>query len=376
MLTGRNDITEKQHIAKELGRRISAGPAHVMAVSYDNKLLIDDHYKIIGQRFDAEENIIGVASGVSHGVVLLRNGTVKAAGKNSFHECDVSQWKNITAIAAADYYTIGIHSDGTAVIAGQYKHVGGWQNIVRVVGNRLCAYGLKADGTVVLAYDYKDYYGSSDVCKWENITDIACGELHCVGLQSDGHVVVDGMDIINRREVRSWDQIIAVAAGYRHTVGLRSNGTVVAAGSNDEGQCNVAQWTDVVAIAAGGDRTLGLRSDGTFLLAGDFKKDSIQNISAWNILRGSNRNSVITKDSMTCYEREEMMPAAFGRISDRSTDYIVYPTLSLVRTKLLARTDERDLLSCPRCSSQNFHLCLRLRKLQCSNCMHWIDIAD
>lgn len=375
MLTGRNDITEKQHIAKELGRRISAGPAHVMAVSYDNKLLIDDHYKIIGQRFDAEENIIGVASGVSHGVVLLRNGTVKAAGKNSFHECDVSQWKNITAIAAADYYTIGIHSDGTAVIAGQYKHVGGWQNIVRVVGNRLCAYGLKADGTVVLAYDYKDYYGSSDVCKWENITDIACGELHCVGLQSDGHVVVANI-ISGLSYAKKWSQIVAVAAGNRHIVGLRSNGTVVATGENRYGQCKVAQWTDVVAIAAGGNRTLGLRSDGTFLLAGEFKKDSIQNISTWDILRGSKRSAVTMKNSMTGYEQAEMISAAFGRISDRSTDYIVYPTLSPVRTKLLAQMDARDLLSCPRCGNQNFQFDSRLRKLRCSNCMHWIDIAD
>lgn len=373
MLTGRNDITEKQHIAKELGRSISVGPSCVMAVSYDNKLLIDGSIRIARQ-FDVQENIIGVASGVFHGVILLSNGTVKAAGAHSpKHNYDVSQWKNITAIAAGDGYTMGIHKDGTVVATGRDRDVSKWQNIVRVALGKDSALGLKADGTVVLAYDYKDYYGISDVRKWENITDIACGELHCVGLQSDGQVVVAGR--IYQR-VQTWGQIIAVAAGNWHTVGLRSNGTVVATGENHCGQCNVTQWTDVVAIAAGGDRTLGLRSDGTFLFAGDFKKDSIQNISAWNILRGSNRNSVITKDSMTCYEREEMMPAAFGRISDRSTDYIVYPTLSLVRTKLLARTDERDLLSCPRCSSQNFHLCLRLRKLQCSNCMHWIDIAD
>lgn len=374
MLTGRNDIAQKQHIANKLGRTISVGPYCAMAVTHDNMLLIDDHYKIIGQRFDAQKNIIGAASGDSHGVILLSNGTVQAAGENLNHECDVSQWNNITAIAADDGYTIGIHKDGTVVTAGWDMNVSKWQNIVRVALSENCALGLKADGTVV--HEEVSHNGFDDICSWEKITDIACRELHCVGLQSDGHVVVDGMDIIDRREVRSWDQIIAVSAGYQHTVGLRSNGTVVAAGSNDEGQCNVVQWTDVVAIAAGGNRTLGLRSDGTFLLAGDFKKDSIQNISAWNILRGSNRNSVITKDSMACYERAEIMSAAFGRISDRSTDVIVYPTLSSVRTKLLARTDERDLLSCPRCSNQNFHLCLRLRKLQCSNCMHWIDIAD
>ena len=42
-----------------------------------------------------------------------------------------------------------------------------------------------------------------------------------------------------------------VAAGNVHTVGLKSDGTVVAVERNDYGQCNVSSWAGIVQVAAG-----------------------------------------------------------------------------------------------------------------------------
>jgi hypothetical protein len=64
------------------------------------------------------------------------------------------------------------------------------------------------------------------------------------------------------------DYTSMVAAGQVHTVGLKSDGTVVAVGHNDEGQCDVGGWTDIVQIAAGDSHTVGLKSDGTVVAVG------------------------------------------------------------------------------------------------------------
>ena len=66
----------------------------------------------------------------------------------------------------------------------------------------------------------------------------------------------------------TWQDITAVAAGYYHSVGLKADGTVVATGFNDYGQCDVSEWTDIVAVAAGGWHTLGLKADGSIVATG------------------------------------------------------------------------------------------------------------
>ncbi|HBK03501.1 MAG TPA: hypothetical protein DDY87_03755, partial [Clostridiales bacterium] len=65
-----------------------------------------------------------------------------------------------------------------------------------------------------------------------------------------------------------WENITAIAAGSSHLVGLRADGTVIAAGDNGMGQCSVGGWTDIVAVSAGRFHTVGMRSDGTVVVTG------------------------------------------------------------------------------------------------------------
>ncbi len=66
-------------------------------------------------------NIIEVsAQGTSendHIVGLTADGTVTATGNNDSGQCEVSEWKDITAVHAAKGFTVGKKSDGTYVIA-------------------------------------------------------------------------------------------------------------------------------------------------------------------------------------------------------------------------------------------------------------------
>ena len=69
-------------------------------------------------------------------------------------------------------------------------------------------------------------------------------------------------------DVAGWTNITQIATGTWHTVGLKHDGTVVAVGQNYDGQCNVDGWTRILQVAAGKYHTVGLKSDGTVTATG------------------------------------------------------------------------------------------------------------
>ena len=247
-----------------------------------------------------------LASGYLHTPCLVVNGTVTVAGNPGMEQCQTSQWRDIVAVAAGDYHTVGLRTDGTVVAttappnnskytvfdAGQCK-VSGWKNIVQICAAGTHTVGLRASGTVIAVGDNEHYQcdvadwrniqairtgrfktvGLKDdgtvvvsngiELDWRNIADVAVGDLHTVGLKLDGTVLGEGKNDVHQLDVDAWEDIIAVAAGNQHTVGLCADGTVVAVGDNTFGQCNVEAWRNIVAIAASEYHTVALRADGT-----------------------------------------------------------------------------------------------------------------
>jgi alpha-tubulin suppressor-like RCC1 family protein len=72
-----------------------------------------------------------VSAGSYHTIALLDDGTVRAAGDNSFGQCDVRDWTDVTAIAAGSTHSLGVRKDGTVLAAGNNAdkqcEVGTWQ---------------------------------------------------------------------------------------------------------------------------------------------------------------------------------------------------------------------------------------------------------
>jgi alpha-tubulin suppressor-like RCC1 family protein len=171
----------------------------------------------------------------------------------------------VTRVVAAD----------TKISARFYRpsecNVGDWTDITQIAAGTWHTVGLKSDGTVVAVGD--NHFGECDVGNWTDITQVAAGGKHTVGLKTNGTVVAVGRNNGGCCEVGNWTGINQTAAGHYHTVGLKSDGTVVAVGPSgwsrvDYGQCDVGNWTDIIQVAAGASHTVGLRSNGTVVAVG------------------------------------------------------------------------------------------------------------
>lgn len=245
-----------------------------------------------------------IARGTDHTVILCPDRTVKAIGNNKNGQCNVQNWKDITAIATNQYFTVGLDVSRTVKVAGGNfqvrRKLSDWKDITSIAAGDNFVIALCSDGTVksynirfpvqlgitaiaacgnLAAALYEDgsvrAVGSPfSVCKatdWSRIKAIALGGQHMVGLCEDGTVKAVGYNKKSKHEpiprcaVDKWSRILSIAAGRNHTVALHEDGFVFAAGDNANGQCNVSEWSNVIAICADDTFTAGLCSDGSVL---------------------------------------------------------------------------------------------------------------
>src|SRR4030042_371987 len=194
----------------------------------------------------------------------------------------------IMMVAAGEFHTVGLESDGSAVAVGINDDgqcdVGNWTDITRVAAGAYHTVGLKSDGTVVAAgcAGESGHYGQCDVGNWTGIIQVAAGNYHTVGVKSDGTVLAVGMNDVGQCNVSGWTDIIQVAAGYYPTLGVKSDGTAVAAGPNLLGECNVSGWTGIIQAAAGEQHTVGLKGDGTLVTGGDHAYEQCE-VGTWDL---------------------------------------------------------------------------------------------
>lgn len=215
-------------------------------------------------------DIVAVAAGDFHTVGLRSDGTVAVTGTNVFGQCDVEDWTDIVDVAACCFTTVGLKADGTLVTTGANENgkcdVAEWTNIIDVVVSENLTVGLKLDGTVVAAGALDEAY---DFSFWTDITAIAVGSDHIVGLRSDGTVVATGHNEKGQCNVEDWTDVVDIAAGGWHTAAAKADGTVVAVGLTNRGQCYVAPWQNVEKVFVCSAGTVGIRQDGSVCSSGN-----------------------------------------------------------------------------------------------------------
>ncbi|MBQ2895557.1 MAG: hypothetical protein IJE26_02470, partial [Oscillospiraceae bacterium] len=193
---------------------------------------------LAARRAELPQDILAV--GHRHTVALRSSGSVLACGDNSFGQCDVAGWADITAVDAGAYHTVGLRADGTVVTTGRdsegQRDTADWTDIVEIAAGDYATFGLRSDGTV-LCTGHNDYPAVSG---WSGITHISGGSYALGALRgSTAFISHEGA----RSEELTGLVDIVLNSGY--AVGLRSTGTVISPGFE-------LDWKQVTALSCSG----------------------------------------------------------------------------------------------------------------------------
>ena len=250
---------------------------------------------------------------------LKADGTVVVVGRPANKALEVSNWKNIQAIATSANLTVGLREDGSLVWAGiqggsqepaNSTPLPGWQDICEISGSatlsNLKLIGLREDGTAVIHLDHK--HVTANIDDWSDLmtpeqqrklvstsdspTEEKQARLDAEKLYEDGKIREAALafwklgDEDRCREL--WRKAAvqkSVATGSYFAIGLKADGTVLSTGENTNGKRNVGEWKDIIAVAAGPEHTLGLRANGTVIATGSNSYGEC-NVSDWtNIIQ-------------------------------------------------------------------------------------------
>ena len=255
------------------------------------------------------KNIVAVSAGKYHTVGLTENNTVLATGSNFYGQCDVSKWTNIIAIAAGAHFTVGLKMDGTVVATGKEDcclGVQSWTNIIAIATGSNLIIGLRSDGTIITT--------KQDIINWPDIAEIAAVGSDVVGIKKDG-TIVRKMTCNTRSEwLLQWADILGVDTYQSNCIGIKSNGTVnvlfgvtsVLYKTGSEGLPNPDTWSNIVAAAIGYSHVVGLKNDGTVVAFGNDLRGQCR-VSDWKLF---NNYEMIDEERKAEAERIKKAEAA------------------------------------------------------------------
>ncbi|ETR71244.1 MAG: hypothetical protein OMM_08251, partial [Candidatus Magnetoglobus multicellularis str. Araruama] len=248
------------------------------------------------------KDITQVAAGFSFSVALDITGTVYCTGNLFFtNACDVSSLNvdTIVYITAGDFHIVAVDDDGDVFAVGRdfegQTDVGSWSNIIAVDAGSLHTLGLESDGDVVCTGD--NSRTQCDVSSWSGITQISAGGYFSLGL-GNGNVEFTGWNNNGQGNVTGWTNITHISAGTEHSVAVDNSGTPYAAGQNNNGQCNVNNWTIIGEVVAGTTSTIGVQLNGELTVIGD-TTNVVNDVEGWQLI--NNPPDLVTA-SIACYE--------------------------------------------------------------------------
>lgn len=258
---------------------------------------------------DGLTNVVSVAAGGAHNLVILTNGQVEAWGNNGSGQINVpAGLTNTVAVVVAGGFShsLALQRNGVVTAWGDNTYSqstvpASATNMVRVAGGGFASLALRNNGLISAWGD--NTFGQTNVPAGlgnSNVVAVAEGAEHSLALLNDGTVVGWGTNVYGQISVPAMNHVVAVAAGGYHSLALLNSGAVVAWGLNNAGQATVPSvcTNNVVAIAAGGFHSLALLNDGSVVAWGDDKlgqtnvPGDVSNVVA--VAAGTYHNVVLT----------------------------------------------------------------------------------
>ena len=144
----------------------------------------------------------------------------------------VEKWKNIIDIVEISSAVIGLTKDGRLEVEIDKEkrlpsfvdEVHAQRGVIKIIDNEQLAMALKSDGTVYCT-SYHGWRGA--IKKWTNVVDIAIDAVHCVGLRSDGTVVIASDPEYTGNAHEKWRNVEKIATARMHTVALTKDGQIL-----------------------------------------------------------------------------------------------------------------------------------------------------
>lgn len=221
------------------------------------------------------ENLVSVSTFEYQTVVLRQNGTVAAVANDGHNKITALPTdSDIVQIAAGLDHVVLLHDDGTVTAAGSNAlgqgNVGEWKNIIKVAAGADFTAGLRSDGTLIACGSNQS--GQCDVERFENVIDIAACDQSVVLLFADGSVKVVGDISMGLREADSFTDIRKIRAAASCIVAEKEDGTYVIAHGAANADCgSVWNWKNMKYFAAGSVCVGAVDASGNIKIEGDGK---------------------------------------------------------------------------------------------------------
>ena len=205
---------------------------------------------------------------------LRKDGTVVAAGRGDYGECDVDSWTDVIKVRSVWRSSIGLKKDGTMVVTGNamdesdsFHQILEWTDIVDFDAMDANLAALKSDGTVVGV----GYRSDTAYVDWTRIVKVATNSSATIGLREDGTVLYHGSGSkgYNKSLITSWTDIADIDIHDEGVIALKTDGTVLIAYNKE---IDVSGWKNVVAIFAG-EEAMAIAADGTIYTSAGYAAD-------------------------------------------------------------------------------------------------------
>ena len=198
-------------------------------------------------------NVIAVSAGGTHSLALKDDGTVVAWGDSRYGLANIpadldrrrrDHCRPVSQSCAQERrhrHGVGCGSDRNERVAqyGQSRVPASLGNVIAIAASEYNSFALKSDGAVV-AWGNNSFGQASVPVGLTDVVAISAGLTHALALKRDGTVVAWGDNRYGQRTIPDGlTNVIAIAAGGWHNLALKSDGTVVAWGNNVNGQANV-----------------------------------------------------------------------------------------------------------------------------------------
>ncbi len=232
-----------------------------------------------------------LALGFGHAVLLREDGTVFAAGDNSFGQTEVSQWRDVVAVAAGAVHTLGLTRDGRVLSAGDNSFgqcdTNLFSGVTAIAAGYYDSYCLMSDGRVMHvgfqppeksrtpegterlwagAYGWIAVGAGGTAASHPSLA--TAGDWRAASVSRGYAVGIDGEGRLasSLPDAPEWTGLCRVSAGEEGFVALTEAGEVLACPFGRHGRCSFRFDQPVTDIAAGPERWAFLLTDGTLVI--------------------------------------------------------------------------------------------------------------